>query len=239
MSIKKILVISASIISLSFIALKPKQASAQGNSSYIFFDLGEVLVHTEKTPQEDGTVKKVISWIPGAKEHLDNLKQGGYRLGIMSNIPTAWGDAPSEWGTPCESMFRRLDDYMKKYWQEDMEPFDWSYFDQIILPPTEQERKPHPFMYQNALGFACPNKMLYIGDGADEVEQALSLKLSGWLVDPTNEEFFLHHSKIPQHIEEEYSYQHQLPCQRQMPRECSLDQDHVINVISRNPIPVK
>lgn len=41
----------------------------------IFFDLGNTLVRAPN------------AWVPGAQDLLSTLRQGGYRLGIISNTP--------------------------------------------------------------------------------------------------------------------------------------------------------
>lgn len=85
---------------------------------WLFFDLGNTLVHTWSDPQTNDVVR--VEWMrykgPGgrvvdAREYLTDLSARGYPIGLIANIPQKWGDPDlmraREWLAELDPIRRR------------------------------------------------------------------------------------------------------------------------------------
>jgi FMN phosphatase YigB (HAD superfamily) len=137
-------------------------AGAQAQGAALFFDLGEVIVTGNPT---DGYV-----WVEGMQEHLAELRAQGFQVGLVSNIPEAWGET-------CEKKFETLQAFLESNWKDEV-PFDWSILDYVVVPSHDRYRKPHPLMFLTALDQVCEEKALYMGEDPAEIERARQLGLA-------------------------------------------------------------
>lgn len=144
--------------------------TSRGTLPTIYFDLGDVLIDTHDTTQ--------LKYVPGAELYLQTLLQGGYPVALIANIPETWGKT-------YEEKLQSLKNYVGKLWREP-QSFPWQIFDRILLPPNDQLRKPHPFLFQQALSYPDLCQPFYQGEDPTEVNVAASLGMGTYLV-PTTE----------------------------------------------------
>jgi len=136
---------------------------ADREAPWIFFDLGKTLIDHKKDFSE-------MRYLPGAHAYLKNLKASGFHLGILLN----W---PENEGTGNAEKLRLLKEYVAARWT-DQEPPDWDLFDAVLFPPKDEYRKPHPFLFIEALRTAAPQAALYQGEDPEENRVARSLGLA-------------------------------------------------------------
>ncbi|MEU8890877.1 hypothetical protein [Streptomyces sp. NPDC048442] len=126
----------------------------------VYFDLGETLVHTA----EDGS----IGYRAGAADYLRALRERRIRIGLITNVPPAWGATDAERAA-------RLKKEVDATWRGSA-PFAWKDFgDRILTPRTEAERKPAPALWQRAKANSGRCLLVYQAETAEEVEVAASL----------------------------------------------------------------
>lgn len=122
-------------------------------SPWVYFDLGDTLVDTSD--------KARLDYFEQVPDLLQSIQAEGYHLGLITNIPESWGSNYQE-------KLDHLKDYISSSWVGE-EPFDWSIFDEIILPLNDEERKPAPVLFQRATYYAQGEKTLYVGESIDEI----------------------------------------------------------------------
>jgi phosphoglycolate phosphatase-like HAD superfamily hydrolase len=144
-------------------------------------DLGDTIIETLPVEQHaKGTQDEQVRFMPGARAFLTELKSHQYKVGVISN-------APESWGKTLGSKIRHLKDYIKHRWR-DREKIRWSEFDAgILLPPTDAERKPAPYLFVQAREHAAAHgcKAVFIGENAQEIEAAKAAGLYAFLADPS------------------------------------------------------
>jgi beta-phosphoglucomutase-like phosphatase (HAD superfamily) len=186
---------------ISFVLLfaaSSNSAIASNKSPWVYFDLGETIINSKDL--------KNISYITGSKEYLEQLKQNGYRIGLITNIPETWGaDYPSK--------LAELKRVIASGWTESNE-FDWSVFDEVILPLNNSELKPAPTLFLKAIQIAqsCPS--LFIGDSEKEVLAASNLGMASKQFRREDPELYLPISDIANFIEQNYKLDYDLDCLR-------------------------
>lgn len=150
---------------LFFLSLFSFQAKAQTKQPWVYFDLGDTVVSTKNM--------KDIKYMPGAREYLEELKTEGFRIGIISNIPETWG-------MDYEEKLMTLKKVIQEGWSEE-QPFDWSVFDEVILPLKNTEMKPAPTLFLKAIQKAqsCPS--MYVGESAKEIAAAREIGMAAKL----------------------------------------------------------
>ncbi|MGK5085442.1 hypothetical protein WDW37_19310 [Bdellovibrionota bacterium FG-1] len=140
------------------IALAKPTASASGNcgKGWVYFDLGDTLIDTHDWDH--------LKYLQGAHDYLNSLKSAGFHLGLIVNIPEKWGDTESK-------KIAKLKDEVAKTWSEG-KGFHWDYFERLLVPPTDRDRKPSSFLFEQArrLGGSC--KIAYQGEDVREVRVA-------------------------------------------------------------------
>jgi phosphoglycolate phosphatase-like HAD superfamily hydrolase len=144
---------------LSLLALPSSRADAPQDPcgrGWVYFDLGNTLVNTADWDH--------LKYMPQAREYLRDLKASGFHLGLISNVPESWGATP-------EAKIAALKNEIAKTWSE-TDAFDWTVFDSVLLPPTNQDRKPAPYLFLEARGVAGHCKLAYEGEEAAEVKAA-------------------------------------------------------------------
>lgn len=149
-----------------------KTPGVQGpNRIYIWFDLGDVLIGSRDQDDRYGQYdprNRNMRFLPGALAYLRKLQAAGYTLGLITNIPESFGkpgDAPSK--------VKALKEYVAERWV-DRTPFDWSAFENILVPLFEHERKPASKLFRDARTLsACAGKIgFYQGEACEEIVAA-------------------------------------------------------------------
>lgn len=109
---------------------------------YLFFDLGaNTLIDT------DTFDFKKIFYVPGAYDYLHDLKAKGYHLGLLVNVPESWGKTQEE-------KLKATQKVIGDAWT-DSHSLDWDLFDLgVAFPPTDADRKPAPFLFNQAMNQA-------------------------------------------------------------------------------------
>lgn len=133
--------------------------------SWVYFDLGNTVINTRS---DEG-----FRFYNGALEYLHSLRQMGYSIGLISNIPESFGQSHDE-------KLATLKEYIASKWidQNDM---DWNLFEDILLPLNNSQLKPADFLYFKAIENSefCP--MAYISENVKEVIKARDLGIAGHL----------------------------------------------------------
>ncbi|QKW05165.1 hypothetical protein HUT18_01110 [Streptomyces sp. NA04227] len=133
----------------------------------VYFDLGETLVHSA----EDGS----IGYRPGAAAYLRELRERRIPVGLITNVPSAWGETDAE---RAAALKKEID----SAWTGS-EPFAWGDFgDRILTPRTEEERKPAPVLWERAKAGAGGCRLVYQAETAEEVDVAASLGYVAYLI---------------------------------------------------------
>lgn len=128
-------------------------------ADWLFLDLGEVVV--------TGNPTAGYRYVPGVREYIAARRAEGLKIALLSNIPEAWG-------ATCGDKFATLRTFLGSRLTE-AEPFDWTMFDLVVLPPFDRYRKPQPLIFVSALEQACPGRSAFIGESVVEVAAAAEL----------------------------------------------------------------
>lgn len=131
---------------------------------WVFFDLGDTIVDTSKSGD--------FHYYSGALDYLRALKDMKIHVAIISNIPESFGET-------YEQKITSLKEYLKAHWSDDVD-FDWSIFDKIYIPMTNEELKPAPYIFNKALDETGRYPSLYISESVNEVEAAKQLGYAGF-----------------------------------------------------------
>lgn len=190
----KILVLSLLFSLNTFANEIPENVHAK--KPWVYFDLGNTIVNTNDI--------KNLHYMKGAREYIEGLKKEGFNIGIISNIPESWGNN-------YEEKFQSLKTYIYFGWGE-AEPFDWSVFDEVILPMSNSEMKPAPFLYLKAIDKAesCPS--VYIGENVKEVNASRDAGMAAKLYNETDEEIYIPISTLKSFITSHYGKSYDLDC---------------------------
>ncbi|MEV6319221.1 hypothetical protein [Streptomyces sp. NPDC051776] len=133
----------------------------------VWFDLGETLVHTA----EDGSIR----YMPGAATHLRALRARHIPVGLITNVPSSWGNTDAERAAELKKV-------VDKDWK-DSRPFAWSDFgDRILTPRTEAERKPAAALWERARDTSRGCRLVYQAETNDEIRASSSLGFVSYLV---------------------------------------------------------
>jgi|GEM_PF-5456791 len=210
------------ILSLSF--LLALNAEAGCLKPFVFFDLGETLVDTDTNKYKpmfyyklDANKYRDAGEYPTAKNYVDRLVSLGHELGIIADIPGAWGvNYPANnpvRDLPTAKILRTMD-FLAGLIPEDEaswtgEAFDWSPFVKItgegpnrlaqglvILPQTNEERKKNGSLvvFQRALEIAKHAGCAALFQGESEKEMILAEKagmIPYWVGHTISGQFFL------------------------------------------------
>lgn len=154
---------------------------------FVFFDLGNTILDTRTHNFEK------IFYIPGALEYLMSLRQEGYRIGLLVNVPDSWGKDDAE-------KMRTLREFTAKSWS-DPRPMDWDLFDAgIFFPNSAKERKPHPALFQRAARLARAQgcSIVYQGEVQEELTVAATFGIRTYQVGKSDLPFFMPLESIAQ-----------------------------------------
>ena len=165
--------ISHSILALLLLLAKPTIACDPDlDSTYFWFDLGNVLVETR-----NGFDK--LDYMPGALEYVKEIKARGGKVGLITNIPETWGEPGNR-----ESKVAKLDEVLKQGWIG-QQPFDITLFDFVLVPLYTAEAKPKPVLFEKALTQAGLENCTPFFQCEDlrEVDASLSAGMNAHLVE--------------------------------------------------------
>ena len=172
----------------------PALAGGACDKPWIYFDLGlNTLVDTS---HEDPTTHDLVEvyYMPGANEYLEKLRELGYHLGLLV-------DVPEEWGASNEEMFTATKAYFASGWAPkdgahalDM---DWSRFanDAVFFPPKNKFRKASNSLYlfkkgiEAAAAFGC--KAIYQATKKKEIVLAKLAGMKGYQVGVEGQSYYL------------------------------------------------
>jgi FMN phosphatase YigB (HAD superfamily) len=148
--------------------------------AHVYFDLGNTLVDTRTFD-----FKKVL-WMPGAREYVASLKELGYPMGLLVNVPDTWG-------ATRELKVARTKAFIAELWSDE-QPIVWEDFTEgLRVPPSDAQRKPDPFLFVEAVDSAaaagCP--VVFQGEVAGEVAAAELAGMVGWQVHQEGRPFFM------------------------------------------------
>lgn len=147
----------------------PQGNAAKGHRGcvVVYFDLGETLIHTA----DDGSIR----YLPGAAEHLRALRARHIPVGLITNVPSSWGDTDAERAAELKKV-------IAEDWT-DSRPFAWSDFgDRILTPRTEAERKPATVLWERARRASGDCRLVYQAETTDEIKASRSLGYVSYLV---------------------------------------------------------
>jgi hypothetical protein len=146
----------------------PAPAQTPGcGSGWVYFDLGDTLIDTRDWNH--------LKYLPQALDYLHALKRAGFRLGMITNVPQSWGATHDE-------KLARLKQDIASTWAE-ATPFEWDAFDSILLPPTEADRKPAPYLFDEARADQRDCRIAYEGEDPAEISAALKSRFDwGYVV---------------------------------------------------------
>ena len=166
------------------------------SAPWIFFDLGDTIIDLKDVNKQ--------KYVPGAKEYIQKLKDRGFKVGLITNIPDTWGE-------DYEKKLKTLKEFIEKRWTE-AEPFNWDHYNKIILPLKDAERKPEPTLFLKGLKAATPCPMAYFSENDKEIVVANELGLSGYLVGNKDEPFYVPHEKLIRFIIETFNNDYDQRC---------------------------
>jgi FMN phosphatase YigB (HAD superfamily) len=106
---------------------------------WVFLDLGANTVIDTSNDTYDH-----IKYMPGAHAYLQDLRDKGYHVGLLVNIPETWGKTQEE-------KLETTKKFIGAKWIDSV-PLDWDQFDLgVAFPPTDAERKPAPYLFDQAM----------------------------------------------------------------------------------------
>ncbi|MGZ3787860.1 MAG: HAD hydrolase-like protein [Bacteriovorax sp.] len=181
---------------LFFMSLFTFNAKAQDKRPWVYFDLGDTIVNTKDM--------KHLKYMKGAREYMEELKREGFKIGIISNIPENWG---LDYNEKLQSLKKVIQDG----WDEDR-PFDWTVYDEVILPLKNTEMKPAPTLFLRAMSIAesCPSA--FIGESPKEIAAAKDVGMATKLYNESDEEIYIPVAQVKSFLAANYHREYDRDC---------------------------
>lgn len=169
---------------------------AEDKKPWVYFDLGDTVINTSDM--------KHLRYMPGAREYMDELKREGFKIGIITNIPEAWG-------MDYEEKLLTLKKVIQEGWDE-LNPFDWGIYDEIILPLKNSEMKPAPTLFLKAISKAgvCPSA--YIGESPKEITAASQAGMAAKLYNEKDADIYIPIGRLRAFIAQNYHRDYDVNC---------------------------
>lgn len=169
---------------------------AQDKKPWVYFDLGDTIVKTKDM--------KHLRYEKGAREYMEELKREGFKIGIISNIP-------ENWGMDYDEKLQSLKKVIQEGWDEER-PFDWTVFDEVILPLKNTEMKPAPTLFLKAITKAesCPSA--YVGESPKEIVAAKEVGMAAKLYDENAKDAYIPVNQMRAFLAENYHRDYDLDC---------------------------
>ncbi len=163
---------------------------------WVYFDLGDTVISTADM--------KHLHYFKGAREYMEDLKRQGFKIGIITNIPETWG-------MDYDEKLNTLKKIIADGWEE-RDPFDWSIYDDIILPLKNTEMKPAPTLFVKAMNKAngCPSA--FIGESPKEIKAAEDLGMAAKLFVANDSELYVPVDKMNRYMKDHYRNQYDPEC---------------------------
>ncbi len=203
-------------------------AGADEIKPVLYFDLGNVVVDTRDWNN--------VRYVPGAHDYLNDLRIKGYRTNLMVNFVDKLGNESYK---NCEEKFAGVVRFLRSKWKDSI-PFAWEQYDGIILPQTDQHRKPRPNMFVNALASSCPAPVLYQTEDDKEVTASRFLGLGYWQTQLNLNIGMLPEAEIQEQVARTARFSYPDGCEVVQPDRCELsgaDMARIISGMSLEPIP--
>ena len=174
------LALAAATMIATGLSLARAENSGACGRGWVFFDLGNTLINTSDWDH--------LKYMPGGRAYVQSLRAAGFHLALISNVPDTWGPT-------VEAKLANMKNVISQSWSEPT-AFEWDPFETILLPPTDQDREPAP--YVKARGLASQCKIAYEGEDPEEVRAATAAGFDlGYVVGKTTPgEFYLPADKI-------------------------------------------
>lgn len=181
---------------LFFASLFGFHAKAQAKQPWVYFDLGDTVVSTKNMND--------IKYMRGAREYIEDLKREGFKIGIISNIP-------ENWGMGYDEKLLTLKKVIQEGWSEER-PFDWTVFDEVILPLKNTEMKPAPTLFLKAIlkAESCPS--MYVGECPKEIVAAQNIGMAAKLYVEQESEAYLPVDRIKSFLASNYQREYDKDC---------------------------
>ncbi len=163
---------------------------------WVFFDLGNTVINSRELTK--------FKYISGVPEYFSELKRAGFKIGLISNIPESFG-------LDYDEKLQSLKSYVQNNWLEER-PFDWSSFDDVILPLNNSELKPSPILFLKALDKAkrCPS--VYFGESIQEIETAAKVGMATKLFAESDTDLFIPLANLRRYIQNNYKQDYDKNC---------------------------
>lgn len=163
---------------------------------WIYFDLGDTVIDTKDM--------KKLKYFKGAKDYLSELRQKGFQIGLITNIPETFGQ---DYDEKLETLKKMINDG----WI-DRDVFDWNQFDRIILPLKNSEMKPAPTLFMKALSEAkgCPSA--YFSENEKEIIAAKSHGFASKIFKENDPILYVPTEEMKTFLKNEYSKQYPVEC---------------------------
>lgn len=203
-----------------FAATLTNVAFAQSaDKSDIYMDLGKVVV--------DSTDLNNLTYLNQTKTFIETLKSQEYKVNLIINFPDVLGDQVFN---NCEEKLTGLIKFIDSKWQES-DPFDWSQFDHIILPPKDPNRKPKPYTLVNALTLSCPNKAIFMSEDNSEIDMAHFLGLATYHVQSLTDPL-IPTSEIENFASKNFRFNYPEQCGLQLKDQCVTPNTRLIELVN-------
>lgn len=128
-----------------------------------------------------------IAPAPGAVSYLEDLEAGGYTIGLIVNVP-------AEWGKNADTKIFRVIDMIDRAWTSPV-LMNWSLFGKtsgmgakrhfegrFLVPDTDAHRKPHPFLFKEAMSLARGCDALYTSTLFEEAPGAEAAGMAAHII---------------------------------------------------------
>lgn len=181
---------------LLFLSLLSTNVFGHDKKPWVYFDLGDTVVNTKDMNH--------IKYMKGAREYVNDLKREGFKIGIISNIP-------ENWGMDYDEKLLTLKKIIHDGWDED-QPFDWSAYDEVILPLKNNEMKPAPTLFLKAITLAqsCPS--VYVGESPKEIIAAQDVGMAAKIYNENDVVSFIPVQEVRPFIMENYRIDYDNDC---------------------------
>lgn len=172
------------------------KVAAQDKKPWVYFDLGDTVVSTKDM--------KHLKYMKGAREYMEELKREGIKIGIISNIP-------ENWGMDYDEKLQSLKKVIQDGWDEER-PFDWTVYDEVILPLKNTEMKPAPTLFLKAISKAesCPSA--YIGESPKEITAARDVGMAAKLYNEADAVVYIPVAEVKTFIAQNYHLDYDKDC---------------------------
>lgn len=179
-----------------FMSLFAFKTYAGDKRPWVYLDLGDTIVNTSDM--------KHIKYMKGAKDYIEDLKREGFKIGIISNIP-------EDWGLTYEQKLERLKEVIASGW-DDREAFDWSDYEQVILPLKNDEMKPAPTLFLKAITTAegCPS--MYVGESPKEIAAAKNVGMAAKLYEAQKDDSMVPVKEMKDFLSQNYKRDYDRDC---------------------------